>query len=59
MEEQEDGDERGVKLLIREVWAYSAIRVNYDLSEGWMEMDGEWDISDKRFVELVLLKKIK
>lgn len=51
MEEQEDGDERGVKLLIREVWAYSAIRVNYELSEGWMEMDGEWDISDKRFVE--------
>lgn len=24
--------------------------------EGWMEMDGEWDISDKRFIELLRLK---
>jgi len=49
----------GVILLIREVGAYSAMRVNSELSEGvrgWMEMEGEWDISDKRFVELVLLK---
>lgn len=24
-----------------------------------MEMEAEWDIGDKRFVELVLLKKIR
>lgn len=24
--------------------------------DGWMEMEGEWDIRDKRFVELLLLK---
>ena len=31
----------GVKLLIREVWADSAMRVNFEHLEGWMEMEGE------------------
>lgn len=45
----------GAILLIRGVQAYSAVRVKFELGgweDGWMEMEVEWNMSDKRFVEL-------
>lgn len=41
----------GAILLIRGVEAYSAMRVKFELG-GWMEMEVEWNMSNKRFVEL-------
>lgn len=43
---------RGATLLIREVEAYSAVRVKFELAgrdgKGWLEIEVEWDFGDKR-----------
>lgn len=43
---------RGATLLIREVEAYSAVRVKFELAgrngKGWSEIEVEWDFGDKR-----------
>lgn len=43
---------RGAMLLIREVEAYSAVRMKFELvgrdGKGWLQIEVEWDFGDKR-----------